>query len=1163
MNSFDILTPSTPIHKPYLLEASAGTGKTFSIENLIARLILEEDPFLKDAISIDKILVVTFTRAATRDLKERVQENLRKVRYALKGRMENSPWGYVNAILNAGDAEIRKAIRRVEQALFAFDQAQIFTIHAFCARMLYDFGFEAGILIDREEEQLSNSHLIRIIRDFFRTGLHPEVYSPEQVKILLNHYKKNMDQLEEALLFQMKRGFAIAEIDPFFIDFEAFRKIMGRLVAEDSFSGSRLREDFERQKGSYKVPKIAKNQKDFHQKMEEFAALFDKKTWEASDFDSLIKEGVYPIEAFQVENLKKNKKKPLNEDLHYPNLPEILSKELKPLVEKAACPFTILARMAKDCRTMMRRYCSEEEKFRFDDFLIAMEESLKRPSFADKVRKKYRAAIIDEFQDTDPVQWKIFDALFLKESNPHFYLYLVGDPKQSIYAFRQADIYTYLSAAEAIGEKNQASLDCNFRSTPELVQALNHLFKSAPRFLTLPRVGGALDYPEVKASNRLKGLSIEDGKGSVHFWLADGKEQLSIEEIEDKMIFPFVAEEIFKLNHSFAQPMESIAILVKDRWQSERIASFLRQKGLPVAVQKQTLLHESSALPALKEMLRAFSKPRDESSLKTALGGPLFGWTHAEVRTLSNLVELEKVLTKIHRLRSLFFKEGFGSFYNAFLNTSWEAGGKTVLEKMLAQEGGEELYHECMQIVEILIEHHARTSASFDGLLLYLDDFKQMAFDENEEMKKQLDVTLKAIHILTLHMSKGLEYDIIFPLGLCKRFPLPDRLFPFPQGEEIVISPAINKNSPAYLQYCDESDAEKMRQLYVALTRAKKRVYIPAIFSSSSQVEERGTASLMELFAAKIERPEADSEELYRTIQGNAGQNFSQFLERISKEADISYEWLEEQNFKSGLCLNQKKALLIPPSPSTLPGRPLFIHSFTSLANSSKWRDQKEADHPPADFGIDERTLHTLPAGAETGTLLHLILEKIPLKEVFKVASPLEMSKWVSPYLKNSPFKDWEQVICEMIYNALNVSFNGFSFKQIDPKLCFREMEFLYQSSNQSITDIPNEEGFVRGVIDLLFEHEGKYYLVDWKSNWLGPSKEHYQERVASQYMQKSQYPLQAAIYKNALKKFLRIFDEEMFASRFGGTFYVFLRGLDPFYNSKSGVVYLPYAYTN
>ena len=1004
MNSFNILSPSTPVHRSYLLEASAGTGKTFSIENVVARLILEEDPSLGDAMPIEKILVVTFTRAATRDLKERVRGTLQKVLCGLKAG-NGQAMEYVEAILAQGEAAVKKGIRRVEQALFSFDQAQIFTIHAFCARMLRDYGFEAGVLIDGEEEQLSNSQIARIIRDFFRTELHPDAYSPQQLKNALKY--KNFEELESTLLKQIKRGFKIAEIPPFSADLVVFQEAMGRLASEEGFSGYKLREDIQRQIDFYKTPK----KEQVIQKMEAFAALFDVDAWGVEELNVLIRDGICPLEIFDPDNLKKNKKKlPPKEELHFPNLVEILSKELKPLVERASSPHAIIGRMAADRRRMMCLYSCEEEKFRFDDFSTAMEDSLKQTLFKEKIRGKYRAAIIDEFQDTDPVQWKVFDTLFLKGGASPCYLYLVGDPKQSIYAFRQADIYTYLSAAQAIGAQNHASLDRNFRSTPPLIHALNRLFKSASRFLPLPRLGTALDYPEVKAPEGTCIKPIDDGKGSVHFFLANwrvlNKKKLDEKEIEDKIFFPYIAEEIFRLNRSHGFPFSSIAILIKDSWQSQRLETYLKNLGLPVAVQKQSSLLNSPALPALKDMLRAFLNPRNESDLKTALGGPLFGWTHIQIRSLNDLTEMEKVLTRMNRLRRLFFSAGFGGFFNAFLQSAWEADGKTIAEKILGKENGGELYQDCLHIAELMIEYQAVSSASIDGLLLYLDEFKQMASDEDEKIKKQVDAHVNAVHILTLHTSKGLEYEIVFPLGLCRKTPSPDRLIPLPKDSEFVITPVIDTNSPEYLQYCDEIDAEKMRQLYVGLTRAKKRVYIPAIFPSNAK--ERGMASHMDLFAAKIDMTDAGSEALYEKIENNDGQEFCQFLDQMKLDADVSYEWLQEKKLEPGRWKEQKDTRLIPPAPCRIPGNPLFIKSYTGLAAGlTKRREQEDysslTENPPADFNADVRNAHTLPAGAETGKLLHLILEKIPLKEAFRPPIPRIYLNGSSPISKILP----------------------------------------------------------------------------------------------------------------------------------------------------------------
>lgn len=1163
MNSFNVLSRSTQIHRSYLLEASAGTGKTYSIENIIARMVLEEDPNLPiaDAISIEKILVVTFTRAATRDLRERVRSSLQKALADLKSANMDGP-DYLCAILEKGEQSVKQGIKRLENALFAFDQAQIFTIHAFCSRMLHDYGFEAGILFDTAEGQLTDTQILRTIRDFFRTGLHSQAYSPEQLHIVLKDHNKQMEKLEKKLLDQIKRGYKVIEIDDFSKNLKAFNAIMRKLAEDFQLSGWKICEDFENQMDFY--TKIG-DKEEARAKIRAFAALFDKGSWDVSDLDLLLRDGIYFLEALNPENLRKIKIPSHKPTLHCPGLAAHLSMELHPFIEEISNPNRILARMVYDCREMVLHYASEEELLRYDDILSLMEKALRHPSFAEKVREKYQAAVIDEFQDTDPTQWKIFEALFLKNPSAHRYLYLVGDPKQSIYAFRQADIYTYLSAAQAIGEDNRASLDKNFRSTPSLVHALNSLFKRISRFMPLPRTESYLDYPEVKASDRIKQRAFGDHLGAVHFCLVNGLDEngkaLPPNTIEEKFLFPFIAEEIVRLHETQKIPFSSFAILVKDSWQSYRLVSCLKEWGIPVSVQKQANLTDCPALPAIKEALQAFLNPKDESALKLALGGPLFGWTHSDIKHLKDPSELEKVLTRIYRLRAIFLEKGFGPFFIAFFQTEWILK-KTVAENLLAREEGEQFYHDCMQIAELLIEHQASISASFEGLILYLDEFKKLAFDGEERIKKKMDAAQNAIHILTLHYSKGLEYDIVFPLGLCRKLSKVDPLVPVYRNGEFVIAPAAQSDPASFESYCDECDAEKMRQLYVGMTRARERLYIPAIFSPSKKQIERGTASPMDLFAVRFVKDMESSQHIYNEIQTNTGVEFCQLLDQVRLNADVSYKWLNGQEFNIRNVLKKEaEAELAAPEHYAVPGKPMFIHSYTGLAHLSKKKEKKNLDgsheNSPKEFASEVCDRHTLPSGKQTGILLHEILENIPLRDAFKAGSSEEFSSWARPYLKNTPYEKWENVFCSIVYDALQIKIGNFSLKQIEPQYCLREMEFLYPSTGISALEgFSLENGFLKGAIDLLCEFQGKYYIIDWKSNWLGPSCEDYQQTNLQQAIVENQYDLQAKIYREALKKYLKIFNCN-FNACFGGIYYIFLRGLDPL-RPQNGVIFIP-----
>ena len=224
-----------------------------------------------------------------------------------------------------------------------------------------------------------------------------------------------------------------------------------------------------------------------------------------------------------------------------------------------------------------------------------------------------------------------------------------------------------------------------------------------------------------------------------------------------------------------------------------------------------------------------------------------------------------------------------------------------------------------------------------------------------------------------------------------------------------------------------------------------------------------------------------------------------------------------------------------------MPGKPLYLHSFTALSKHHYVKNLLEEKLPaPHNFLAEEKTPHTLPSSSDTGNLLHTILEEIPFNHP-------DVATFVRPYLTKTPYEEWLQPLTTMIENALSVPLDGFSLREIHHNSCFRETEFLYPCEGVSALKESNQPlGYLKGVIDLIFSHDGKYYILDWKSNWLGSSTKEYTQENLARAMNENQYYLQAALYKEAAKRYLRLIDPRPFEEIYGGAFYLFLRGIDP-----------------
>jgi len=969
MTRFNVLDPKTPLLGHHFLEASAGTGKTFAIEHIVARLIEEED------FEIDEILVVTFTRAATRELKMRIGETL-------KGKPPSF---------------------KIQKALALIDSCEVYTIHGFCHRMLKEYAFEAGLAVSvlSEEESDYKTLLKNHIVDFLRTSLPKNAYSAAQLYAL----KQDKDALVAKILSLLEKEGELPLYDSFETSFHKYNEARTPL----SFNEKYL-EHFSKIKdrsGNFKEP--------FQRQVE----LLRKRAVTLDEFEELTAQSSILSLITPQNQYKKSKvdASPLFE----------FAKPLTPILEEASSPLCTLVRIAREARKTAREALLEKEVLSPNDILQKMNECLSIQSFKEKVQKRYRAAIIDEFQDTDPIQWNIFKTLFIDDKLES--LFLVGDPKQSIYSFRSADIYTYLDAESHVSKK--AFLDTNYRSDPALIKELNKLFQANPHFLSLP--DAPLLFQPVKHAEK-DDRKFPDDKTPVHFFVYETEKKRErswpSSEIEEKVFFPFIASEILSLTkHDFS--LEDFAVLVKDRFQAERLKRYLESHGILAQTKNSSLLFETPMFSLVRSLLEALINP-SEIPVKRFL---------SHMHSSSELLDeelLTKTIADFGKVES--FSEALRDLYTP-----------TDLD----------LYSDYLKLAEYLLEYEAQSGASYSEILEHLLSLK-------EAPRSPISDT-NSVTIMTIHMSKGLEFNVVFALGLVNRYLGREELIRH-QKKYLPFDPD-HENCKAALK---NQEAEKLRQLYVALTRAKHRVYIPLLKDTKNSPIPLGQASPIELF------------------------------DPIPQDAT----YLDIQHLKP----SSRKAptLTCPQDPTNLyPSK--YLHSYSSLARPI-------STHQVADDDPD------LPKGAETGLLIHSLLETLLKNPTLKIEDLLR---------QNVPAHFSYNKVHEMIQNALNTPLAPFSFSLSDVDRFFPEVEFLY----------PEGDNLIKGFIDLIFSYQGKYYLLDWKTNLLSS----YSKSALKEAMTSHDYYLQANLYQTALSRFLK--DKPIV-----GTFYVFLRGLP-----KEGILFLPF----
>ena len=1142
--NFDIVTTEL-LRGSTLIEASAGTGKTEAIAGIFLRLVLERK------VTVDKILVVTFTEAATAELRDRIRRLLAEARAVLLGSKAKTPYLAGLLQLHGRDA---KALELLDAALRDFDRAAIFTIHGFCQRALRENAFESRMLFDTELVTDEQQLLREVLQDFWRKNFY------EQDAILVNFALRNKSSPDDFLALVRKR-----------LNYHHVR-VATRPGIDRESAAEKLLETFAKAKRLWCVHK------------KDVAALIKAAGWAKGPHnkadvvdanlsalnDCFETSNVSPaaldcIDFFCSEKLKENTAK------RGPGTPQHQFFSIcDELCEREA---DYICALELDCLHFVENELNRRKQRRnvqfFHDLLANLHRALtSRGSWlAETLRKRYEAALIDEFQDTDPLQYDIFRRIFVGEEN---FLFLIGDPKQAIYGFRGADIFTYLKAYRETPRR--FSLPKNYRSESRLVHAVNTLFQTADAPFVFPEI----EFNPVAAAGVAdqQPLTTSDGKDApLQFW--QWKESLgtATKGNAEKWLPQIIAAEISRLLRSGAKigdeslKPKHFAVLVLENQQAQQMQSALSALQIPSVVQASESLFRTAEAEECERLLRAITQPANERLIRAALATDILGLTGAELQTLSNEEGAwQQWLEKFRGWLELWLSRGFIQMFRTFLLN------ENVRERLLKLPDGERRLTNVLHLSEAIQSASVENKLGVQGVLDWLADQMRADGDPAEENQLRLERDEEAVQLVTVHKSKGLQYPIVFcPFSWkpARSKRQKDQYAWYHEEGEMALdlgSPELDSHRGIELQ---EMLAERVRLLYVAATRAKNRCYI--VWSNFNEAETSAPAYL-------LHQPEnANGDRVATTIERFAGLDDKEFRSDLSRLVAAS----KDEHGRETILVEELPDPDETPYQSQEaveePGVENFsayieynwkLVSFSGLVQEH-WAELGDFDAfaDPAKNTTEASGIFAFEHTTKAGRCVHKIFELIE----FDSTAPDHIEEVVRTNLQTHGFsEEHHATLCETVRHTLARPLDSFSLKEISRANRLSELEFsfplreiapatlqrVFERHGIPIAEFPTQvgkltfnplKGLLRGVIDLVVRHDGKFYIVDWKSNWLGNRLEDYSPERIRADMLKHNYLLQYHLYVIALHNYLKLrLPDYDYARDFGGVFYIFIRATDP-----------------
>ena len=1191
----------------HLIEASAGTGKTYTIASLFLRLLLEQ------RMPVEAILVVTYTVPATDELKTRIRDKLRQARNAFVQGASDDP-NTTRLLEKVGNRV--QALGILDDALARFDETAISTIHGFCQRMLKELAFETSSPFETELVTDQADMVASIADDFYRMRITaatvPEFVAFARSRRVSPEWFMGLARQRNLAAEIIPKGAAPGRGEAFAPYLAAFRQAFAALASAWP-------------EGRGEVERLICDPDTINQTTHKITRI----PGYLEDIDSYLAMGLVMLPAaaslakFTPGAIRKATKKGAAMPEHpvfglcgtLQEAGEALSAAMEDEITGLKVEFLAFL------DTALARRKEKQGLVHFDDLLVRMHQALRSrggDALAGTVAGRFKAALIDEFQDTDPLQYEIFTRCFAGSC-----LFFIGDPKQAIYSFRGADVFTYARAAAGVEEAHRHTLVHNWRSVPGLIEAVNAVFSKAEYPFVFDWIRFEAAEPAPKADRKTL-TGVDEGHLQVWFMDALQAPELTVEQA-CRAVCRAVASEIsrllngaggneVKLGGDRLKPSD-MAVLVRTNTQARMVRDSLHAAHIPSVLYSDENVFGSIEAFEMEVLLAALAEPLREGLVRTALMTRIFAMDASTIDALSqNEAAWENRIERFRGYHEIWERFGFTPMIRRLMD------GEGVRERLLGMGAGERALTNVLHIAELLGKAEAAEKLGMHGLRKWLAERRDPMVPGSDEYQLRLESDDDAVKVMTVHKSKGLEFAVVFcpfAWGAAK----PDRgegvLF-HDETKAAVLDMGSTEQEDHRAKAMEEILAENVRLLYVALTRAKNRCYI-----AWGKVRGNENSAMAHLMKGM------DAGDLRRSLEEflAAGSGHARVLDLPQDQP--------EALIKAAISSEEPAARVFPGAIDHTWG----IASYTSFIHGLH-RGFDAADRDvlvPGDrdalvpdthdallrTGTQERLepsrdIFSFPRGTRAGTLLHEIFERIDF-----TADNAAVRAVVEETLASHGFDaTWTDVVTGMVSRVLDVDLGGVLVS--DPGLNdngaqrqgrganliegigalrlsgitkserLSELEFMFPLKpltpgilDQALagcmrsTTIPSPlagagqgegagslpsyksprltfdpvKGFLRGFMDLVFLHQGKYYLIDWKSNHLGGSVEDYSQDALLQSMIRDNYILQYHLYTVALHRYLiHRLHGYSYDEHFGGVFYVFLRGVDPEMGPEYGI---------